>query len=230
MKNEAPFTLRRSDAYIGVLIDDLVTKGTNEPYRMMTSRAEYRLALRQDNADLRLTEMGMRTGLISGERLKRLEKKKEDIEKLKELLEKRVQPTERLNSIIRASGEGEVRIPTKLGELLKRNSISYSDLLELYPEEGLLPVSPASCEAETAIKYAGYIEKQDEQIKRFIRQEEMLLPEDLDYNAISGLRMEARQKLSAIRPRNIGQASRISGVSPADISVLMIVLKTIKER
>lgn len=230
VKNEAPFTLRRSDAYIGVLIDDLVTKGTNEPYRMMTSRAEYRLALRQDNADLRLTEMGMRTGLISGERLKRLEKKKEDIEKLKELLEKRVQPTERLNSIIRASGEGEVRIPTKLGELLKRNSISYSDLLELYPEEGLLPVSPASCEAETAIKYAGYIEKQEEQIKRFIRQEEMLLPEDLDYNAISGLRMEARQKLSAIRPRNIGQASRISGVSPADISVLMIVLKTIKER
>ncbi len=225
VKGEPPFTLKRSDAYIGVLIDDLVIKGTNEPYRMMTSRAEYRLMLRHDNADLRLTELGIRTGLISEERLKRLEEKKQSISLIRSLLEKRVQPGEELNQMLAEHGETPIRIPTKLSELIKRSNIGYRELFSLYSEEleGIAPC-PASWEAEVGIKYAGYIEKQEEQIRRFKEQEEILLPADMDYN-IDGLRLEARQKLAALRPQNIGQASRISGVSPADISVLLIVLK-----
>ncbi len=228
VKGEPPFTLRRSDAYIGVLIDDLVTKGTNEPYRMMTSRAEYRLALRQDNADLRLTEQAMRTGLISNDRAIRLKEKKSTIELIKKQLEKRVQPSEQLNSMLEAKGETPVRTAIKLEDLLKRSNVSYSDLFGLYHYE-LLEISPcpATQQAEVEIKYAGYIEKQAEQIRRFEEQESLLLPPDMDYN-IDGLRIEARQKLTAIRPANIGQASRISGVSPADISVLMIILKSME--
>lgn len=224
VKGEAPFILRRSEAYIGVLIDDLVTKGTNEPYRMMTSRAEYRLALRHGNADLRLTELGRRTGLISEERLNRLNSKTQTIAALNSALEKRVKPDERLNEKCKAKGETPPRTSIQLSELLKRSNINYKDVYELYSEMLCIPPCPAADEVETEIKYAGYIEKQAEQIRRFEEHESMVLPQDMDYN-IEGLRIEARQKLNALRPANIGQASRISGVSPADISVLMIVLK-----
>lgn len=227
VKGEAPFTLRRSEAYIGVLIDDLVTKGTNEPYRMMTSRAEYRLALRHGNADLRLTELGRRTGLISEERLNRLNSKTKAIAALHSALEKRVKPDERLDEKCKAKGETPPRTSIQLSELLKRSNINYMDIYELYGEMLCIPPCPAADEVETEIKYAGYIEKQAEQIKRFEEHESMVLPQDMDYN-IEGLRIEARQKLNALRPANIGQASRISGVSPADISVLMIVLKAME--
>lgn len=227
VKGEAPFTLRRSEAYIGVLIDDLVTKGTNEPYRMMTSRAEYRLALRHGNADLRLTELGRRTGLISEERLNRLNSKTQTIAALHSALEKRVKPDERLNEKCKEKGETPPRAAIQLSELLKRSNINYRDVYELYGEMLSVPPCPATDEVETEIKYAGYIEKQAEQIKRFEEHESMVLPQDMDYN-IEGLRIEARQKLNALRPANIGQASRISGVSPADISVLMIVLKAME--
>lgn len=227
VKGEAPFTLRRSEAYIGVLIDDLVTKGTNEPYRMMTSRAEYRLALRHGNADLRLTELGRRTGLISEERLNRLNSKTQTIDALHSALEKRVKPDERLNEKCKEKGETPPRAAIQLSELLKRSNINYRDVYELYGEMLCIPPCPAADEVETEIKYAGYIEKQAEQIKRFEEHESMVLPHDMDYN-IDGLRIEARQKLNALRPANIGQASRISGVSPADISVLMIVLKAME--
>lgn len=227
VKGEAPFTLRRSEAYIGVLIDDLVTKGTNEPYRMMTSRAEYRLALRHGNADLRLTELGRRTGLISEERFNRLNSKTQTIDALHSALEKRVKPDERLNEKCKEKGETPPRASIRLSELLKRSNINYRDVYELYGEMLSVPPCPAADEVETEIKYAGYIEKQAEQIKRFEEHESMVLPQDMDYN-IEGLRIEARQKLNALRPANIGQASRISGVSPADISVLMIVLKAME--
>lgn len=227
VKGEAPFTLRRSEAYIGVLIDDLVTKGTNEPYRMMTSRAEYRLALRHGNADLRLTELGRRTGLISEERLNRLNNKTQTIAALHSALEKRIKPDERLDEKCREKGETPPRASIQLSELLKRSNINYKDVYELYGEMLSVPPCPAADEVETEIKYAGYIEKQAEQIKRFEEHESMLLPQDMDYN-IEGLRIEARQKLNALRPANIGQASRISGVSPSDISVLMIVLKAME--
>lgn len=227
VKGEAPFLLRRSEAYIGVLIDDLVTKGTNEPYRMMTSRAEYRLALRHGNADIRLTELGRRTGLISEKRLDRLNSKSQTIAALHSALKKRVKPDEKLDEKCKAKGETPPRSSIQLSELLKRSNINYRDIYELYGEMLCIPPCPAADEVETEIKYAGYIEKQAEQIKRFEEHENMALPQDMDYN-IEGLRIEARQKLNALRPANIGQASRISGVSPADISVLMIVLKTMK--
>lgn len=224
VKDQPPFILRRSEAYIGVLIDDLVTKGTNEPYRMMTSRAEYRLALRQGNADLRLTELGKRTGLISKARIERLNNKLDEISKLHSSLKQRVQPDEKLKNKCVSKGETAPRAAILLSDLLKRSNINYSDLYELYSDVLCIPPCAAAEEVETEIKYAGYIEKQAEQIRRFEDQENLLLPQDMDYN-IEGLRIEARQKLNAFKPANLGQASRISGVSPADISVLMILLK-----
>lgn len=228
LNNDEPLILRRSDAYIGVLADDLTTKGTNEPYRMMTSRAEYRLILRQDNADLRLTEMGRRTGLISNERYDRLMRKKEAISEVNLRLSKTVPPDERLNEFLISKGEAPLKTGVQLYSLLKRNNIGYTDLIELYPDMFNGIAKDAMEQVEIQAHYGGYIEKQNEQIKRFEEQEQRLIPKNMDYNVISGLRIEGRQKLSAQRPMNVGQASRISGVSPSDIAVLLITLKAME--
>ncbi|MBR4436068.1 MAG: tRNA uridine-5-carboxymethylaminomethyl(34) synthesis enzyme MnmG [Clostridia bacterium] len=224
VKGEESFILKRSDAYIGVLTDDLTTKGTNEPYRMMTSRAEYRLVLRQDNADLRLTERAWRIGLASSARYDRLMRKAEMIDRAREALKKTVPPSEALNALLAAKGEPPVITGVRLDALLKRNGIGYTDLSALYDTLPAL-TEAARFEVETEAHYGGYIERENERIRRFEASENILLPEDMDYNAIGGLRLEARQKLSDARPKNLGQASRISGVSPSDIAVIMIRLK-----
>ncbi len=225
VKGEEPLYLSRSSSYIGVLVDDLSTKGTNEPYRMMTSRAEYRLHLRQDNADMRLTELSRRTGLISDARYTRLIKKLEAVERIKSALSKSVAPTEELCSFLESKGSSAPKAGVKLYDLLKREGIRYTELLHIYND--ILPDEDAEAveQVEISAKYEGYIVKQEEQLKEFHKLESMKMPDDIDYNAISGLRLEARQKLTQIRPENLGQASRISGVSPADIAVLMIKLK-----
>ncbi len=229
VKNEAPFILRRSDAYIGVLADDLATKGTNEPYRMMTSRAEYRLVLRQDNADLRLTEAARRTGLISDARYDRLMYKKDELIRAKEALSAVAPPNATVNGLLISRGESPLVTGARLDRLLRRSTVSYTDLLRLFPE--LPDISEeAAFELETEAHYGGYIERENERIRRFEGQESVRLPADIDYSAISGLRIEARQKLSSLRPLNLGQASRISGVSPADIAVLLIKLKEMNEK
>lgn len=192
---------------------------------MMTSRAEYRLVLRQDNADLRLTELGRRTGLISDKRYTKLMRKREEIQNAVTAMQKSVPPSEVLNEFLQSKGEPPVRTGVKIINLLKRNNISYTELLALYPQIGELS-KEAREQVEIEAHYGGYIEKQNEQIERFKKQESLILPKDIDYNAISGLRIEARQKLSSQRPMNVGQASRISGVSPADMAVLMITLKS----
>ena len=224
LKNEPPLVLSRADAYIGVLVDDLATKGTNEPYRMMTSRAEYRLLLRQDNADLRLTELGLRTGLISEARYARLMEKKEGIARAVQALSAYAPPGEALAALLRAHGEPVPKTGVRLFDLLKRNGVGYTDLMGLYAS---LPSLSEEVRAQVEImaRYDGYIEKQRAQVERFRALEDTLLPEAMDYASLEGLRLEARQKLSAQRPRSIGQASRISGVSPADIAVLLVHLK-----
>ena len=224
LKEEPPLLLTRADAYIGVLADDLTTKGTNEPYRMMTSRSEYRLLLRQDNADLRLTELSMRTGLVSGVRYERLMRKKEEIDRAMTALSAFAQPDEALRELFIKKGEGEPRVGLRFYDILKRENISYTDLLRL--GRGLPDVGDEAREqVEISARYEGYIKKQFEQVKRFEELEQTALPEGMDYFSVGGLRIEARQKLSLIRPKNIGQASRISGVSPADIAVLLVQLK-----
>ena len=225
IKGKSPLILDRTQAYIGVLIDDIVTKGTNEPYRMMTSRAEYRLLLRQDNADLRLTEIGHEIGLISDERYKKFLKKKENIETEVARLKKTiVKPTEEVNALLKENGTSELSTGTTMAELLKRTELDYQKLASIDPERPDLTLQEWK-EVEIQIKYEGYIKMQEEQVEKFKKLETKLLPEDLDYETLNGLSLEARQKLNKHKPRSIGQASRISGVSPADISVLLVYLQ-----
>ena len=225
IRGENPFILGRDEAYIGVLIDDLVTKGTNEPYRIMTSRAEYRLLLRQDNADQRLTEKSYKLGLATKERYDRYLKKKEAVEAEMERLKNKSLGAADLKDFLLSRGTTEVEGRTTFMELLKRPQISYADLKEIDDEMRPELSYHEITQLEVEIKYEGYIKKQLQQIERYKKLEEKRLDEDLDYESIDGLRLEARQKLSKIRPSSIGQASRISGVSPADINVLMVYLE-----
>lgn len=227
VQGREPLILTRSDAYIGVLIDDLVTKGTNEPYRMMTSRAEYRLLLRQDNADLRLTEIGYRIGLASEERYRSFQRKVEGIAAEKARLAKcQVVPSAKVLGILQELGSSPIRSGVSLLDLLKRPEINYRDLARLgLPTGGEQVESGVSEQVEIQVKYAGYIEKQQEQVDRFIKLEHKRLPEDIVYEDIGGLSVEAKQKLSKLRPQSIGQASRISGVSPADVSIILVYLE-----
>ena len=225
VKGEEPLILTRSDAYIGVLIDDLVTKGTNEPYRMMTSRAEYRLLLRQDNADFRLTEIGYKVGLVTEERYNKFLERKTTIENEVERL-KNLQVTNKreVNEFLATLGSAELRKPTSFYELIKRTEVDYFSLAPLDPDRKELSDDVGE-QVNIIAKYEGYINSQLEQVGQFKKFEKKLLPEDIDYADVKGLRTEAIQKLSSIRPVSIGQASRISGVSPADISVLLIYLE-----
>ena len=226
IKGKEPLILDRTEAYIGVLIDDIVTKGTNEPYRMMTSRAEYRLLLRQDNADLRLTEKGHEIGLISDERYNKFIEKRQKIEKEKERLENTIiKPTNDVNEFLKKHGTTEISTGVKLSELLKRAELTYDLLGEIDNQREDLPEQVKE-EVEIQVKYEGYIKMQESQVEKFKKMERKLLPENIDYNEISGISLEARQKLNKHKPHSIGQASRISGVSPADISVLLVYLQT----
>ena len=221
--------LKRSDGYIGTLIDDLVTKGTNEPYRIMTSRSEYRLLHRQDNADERLCPIGHRIGLISDEQYEAvLAKYRTVAAEIKRLEATGVPESEALGAMLRAHDTAPVEGSARLSDLVRRPQLGYDDLAPFDPERPELP--PVIREAvEIRMKYAGYIARQQKQVEEFAREESRLLPETIDYLSIQGLRVEARQKLSEIRPLSIGQASRISGVSPADIAVLLIWLEQNKE-
>jgi len=229
LRGEAPFILRRSDGYIGVLVDDLVTKGTEEPYRIMTSRSEYRLLHRQDNADQRLSRFGRELGLITPEEHAAVEEKYEAVRREAERLEHLGAPASpALNAMLEQRGEPPVASSARLGDLLRRPRITYADLAPFDP--GRPALSPAIIEeVEIQMKYAGYLARQEKQVAEAHKAESRLLPRDADYGAIAGLRLEARQKLAEIRPMNVGQASRISGVSPADIAVLLIWLEQKQE-
>lgn len=225
LKNEEPVELQRCDGYIGTLIDDLVTKGTNEPYRMMTSRSEYRLLLRQDNADERLTPIGYRVGLISDERYRKFREKMELIDKEVKRLTDTVLPPDVINPVLEANGTTPVSTGLRLSDAIKRPQISYLSLSGVDKERPELPYAVCE-EAEIRLKYDGYIKRQQQQAEQFKKMENRLLPQDCDYSAIHGLRLEARQKLNKIRPKSLGQASRISGVSPSDVSVLVVWLES----
>ncbi len=230
IKGKSPVILDRSQAYIGVLIDDIVTKGTNEPYRMMTSRAEYRLLLRQDNADLRLTKLGHDIGLISDERYNKFLNKKKNIEKeLKRLESTIIKPTEKVNKFLENEGTSKLTTGIRLSDLLRRPELNYNSLKEIDENRPKLTKQEAE-EVGIQVKYAGYIKLEEEQVNKFKKLEEKKLSESINYEEIKGLRLEARQKLNKIKPTSVGQASRISGVSPADISVLLIYLETLNRK
>lgn len=225
IQEKDPLILTRSDAYIGVLIDDLVTKGTNEPYRMMTSRSEYRLLLRQDNADLRLTELGYKVGLVTEERYQRYLQRKENIDnELDRIKNLKITNKNEVNEFLSSLNSSELKKAVSLYELLQRPELDYNALAKLDPDRPTLSDDVIE-QINILTKYEGYIQSQLEQVEQFKKFEKKLLPKDIDYNDVSGLRKEAVQKLNDIRPLSIGQASRISGVSPADISVLLIYLE-----
>ena len=219
-----PMILTRETSYIGTLIDDLVTKGTEEPYRIMTSRSEYRLLHRQDNADARLTAIGAKIGMVSPERLRAVEEKYAAVKREAKRLESTgVAESEALNALLTARDSAPVKGSARLADLLRRPQIGYGDLAEFDPERPELPKAVTD-EVEIQVKYAGYLARQEKQVEQFRQEESRLLPDDLDYAAIPGLRLEAREKLQRVRPVSIGQAGRISGVSPADVAVLLIYL------
>ena len=225
IKGEAPLILTRDTSYIGTLIDDLVTKGTEEPYRIMTSRSEYRLLHRQDNADQRLCAIGAKVGLVSGERLHQVEEKYAAVAREVRRLEGNGVPaSEELNAMLAEKGTAPVGNSARLADLLRRPQVSYADIAPFDPNRPELPEAVTE-EVEIQIKYAGYLARQERQVAEFKKEESRLLPADVDYRAIAGLRLEAQEKLAQIRPMSIGQAGRISGVSPADIAVLLIWLE-----
>lgn len=228
LQDEEPLILDRSQAYIGVLIDDLITKGTNEPYRIMTSRSEYRLLLRQDNADIRLTEIGHDIGLIQEERYNKfLIKKKEIQDEIDRISQKNISPSKEVNAFLEKNNTTQLKSGIKLIELLKRPEISYDNLGEI--DHDRMPLSPQVKEqVEIQVKYEGYINRQLQQVEGFKNLEKKKLPKEIDYNEIKGLRLEARQKLNNLKPESVGQASRISGVSPSDISVLLVYLEQLR--
>ena len=225
LKGEAPMILKRSDGYIGALIDDLVTKGTEEPYRIMTSRSEYRLLHRQDNADARLTPIGHRIGLISDGRLRAVEEKYEAVRREIHRLEHTgVAASETLNTFLSERGSSPVDTSARLADLVRRPELGYDDVAAFDPERPALPAAVTE-QVEIQLKYAGYIVRQERQVEEFRKAESRRLPQDIDYDAIPALKAEAREKLAKIRPVSIGQASRISGVSPADVAVLLVWLE-----
>ena len=218
--------INRDQGYIGVLIDDLVTKGTDEPYRMFTSRAEYRVLLRQDNADLRLTPIGEKIGLAKIDRIKRVNAKKKYIEELTHfILNKNISPEE-INPKLKELNESNINVNTRLAKILSRPSISFKDIINAKSLDSFFKNNPKDNEAieqvEVGLKYAGYIEKERENVEKFNRLEEIKIPEKFKYKNLKSISTEGREKLSKIQPRTIGQASRISGVSPSDISVLLV--------
>ncbi len=225
IKEKNPLILKRSDAYIGVLIDDLVTKGTNEPYRMMTSRAEYRLLLRQDNADLRLTELGYKVGLVKEDRYNKFLNRKKNVEnEIERLRNMQITGKREINEFLLEKGSTELKKPISLYELIKRPELDYFKVEPLDDKRPSLSDDEKE-EINIIAKYEGYINKQLEQVEQFKKYEDRLIPKSINYLDIKGLRLEAIQKLEKIKPINIGQASRISGVSPADISVLLIYME-----
>ena len=225
LQGKPPMVLTRGDGYVGVLIDDLVTKGTNEPYRMMTSRTEYRLIHRQDNADRRLAAYGHRAGLVSGARLARIEEKYAAVEReIRRLEHTGAAPSPRLDGLLKEKGEPPCPHGARLIDLLRRPRLSYGDLAPFDPDRPALAAEITE-QVEISVKYAGYIDRQNRQVEELRRLEDRPLPPDVDYLGIQGLRLEARQKLDKIRPLNLGQASRVSGVSPADVAALMIYLE-----
>ena len=225
LQGREPMILTRDTSYIGTLIDDLVTKGTQEPYRMMTSRSEYRLLHRQDNADQRLTHIGAAVGLVPPERMAQVEEKYEAVRREIQRLEGcGVPASAELNAMLESRDSSPVQNSARLADLLRRPNVSYADIAPFDENRQELPLSVTE-EVEIQVKYAGYLSRQEKQVEAFRKEESRMLPADLDYNAITGLRLEARDKLSAVRPMSVGQASRISGVSPSDIAVLLIWLE-----
>ena len=224
-REDEPLILDRSQAYIGVLIDDLVTKGTQEPYRMFTSRAEYRLLLREENADLRLTDVGRRVGLVNDAAYRRHQEKRTGIEgETARIHALRASPTDAVQEYLRAKSSSALREPTPLADLLKRPELGYDLIATLFPADAPLPRGVAE-EVEQSVKYAGYISRQNSQIDQFKKLENWRIPDDFDYRGLGALRRESREKLQQARPVSLGQASRISGVSPADVSALMVILR-----